>query len=170
MSGFDEDDGFVTETPVKTLEHKSGSTARMGRGGRALSMFDAQRSSLFGTMAGLLDGGLPMDVATELLSSEFRREGANDAAMSVDMFFGTVAAVRNAAGEGPYQESFSRIEDAAFEAFGNKFVGAEEMSLLKALAVASLPSRILESCSLLLSRYEASRAPSMANPARRYVG
>lgn len=171
MSGFDEEDGFATEVTVKTLDVNKGNTAvRINRNGRALSMFDAQRATLYSTMAGLIDGGLEIRTATSMLSSEFTREGSADASTSVQLFFGAIADARELLISGPDAGVFAKVEDAAFEAFGNRFVGAEEMSLLKALAVSPMPARILESCSMLLGKYEAGRLKGVMAPVRKFVG
>ncbi len=159
MSGFDEDDVFATEATSFEREGRSGFD-RLARSSRALSMFDNVRGAMYATMAGLIHAGIGMEQAAAILSAEYRSEKMDDAATSVAMFFGEAAK----AIEGGGKDVAAVIGDAASRAFGAKFVGPEEMALLKALAVSPSPERILQACAGIIGQYEGERvAGSTAN-------
>jgi alpha-D-ribose 1-methylphosphonate 5-phosphate C-P lyase len=146
MAGFGEDDAEVVGT-VKL---------------RALTMFDAQRMTLYGTMAGLIDAGLSFSDAAEIVAGEF--EGADDptSAKSVRIFFKAVEEAR-AAGKGD-------LRSKAAAAFGAKFICPEEMALVVSLLSAPRPERILEAASRLLELQARTRATSVVGSQQRFVG
>lgn len=168
MSGFDEDDGFAGEAAGHERDARDSLERRAARSKRALSMFDSARSTMYLTMAGLLEAGIGLAEAAALLSSEYGNEKMNDAASSVSIFFGEVSSVlanKQSAGE-----AATLIGDAALRAFGGAFVGPEEMTLLKALAASPQPERILLACVRLLDRYDGERNAGTVTNLRRVAG
>jgi hypothetical protein len=128
-------------------------------------MFDNVRGTMYATMAGLIHAGIDMEQAAAILSAEYRSEKMEDAATSVAIFFGeTVKAIK----EGGKDVS-AMIGDAALRAFGTKFVGPEEMALLKALAVSPSPDRILQACAGIIGQYEGERAAGSTSSFRRFA-
>lgn len=164
MSGFDEDDVFATEATSFERESRSGFD-RLAKSSRALSMFDNVRGTMYATMAGLIHAGIGMEQAAAILSAEYRSEKMEDAATSVAMFFGeAVKAI-----EGGGKDVSALIGDAASRAFGAKFVGPEEMALLKALAVSPSPERILQACAGIIGQYEGERVTGSTANFRRFA-
>ncbi len=164
MSGFDEDDAFATEATSFDREGRSGFD-RLARSPRALSMFDNTRRIMYATMAGLIHAGIGMNEAAAILAAEYRSEKMDDAAASVSMFFGqTVQALEIGGTEAP-----ALIGDAALRAFGTKFVGPEEMALLKALAVSQSHDRILQACAAIIGQCEGERVVGSTANFRRFA-
>lgn len=164
MSGFDEDDVFANEASSFERESRNGFD-RIARSSRALSMFDNVRGTMYATMAGLIHAGIGMEHAAAILSAEYKNEKMDDAATSVAMFFGDAAK----AIEGGGKDVSATIGDAALRAFGAKFVGPEEMALLKALAVSPSPDRILQACAGIIGQYEGERATGSTASFRRFA-
>lgn len=166
MSGFDEDDVFATDAVGMGRESRGGFERRM-RSNRALSMFDNIRGTMYAAMAGLIHAGIEMSEAAEILSAEYRNEKMDDAATSVSIFFGEVVKALGKRERG--DDAAARIGDAALRAFGTKFVGPEEMALLKALAVSGNPDRILQACAGIIGQYEGERVTGSAANFRRFA-
>jgi hypothetical protein len=164
MSGFDEDDVFATEATGPERESRGG-FERIARSSRALTMFDNIRGTMYATMAGLIHAGIGMEQAAGILSEEYRSEKMDDAAASVTIFFGEAAR----AIEGGGKDVSAVIGDAAMRAFGSKFVGPEEMALLKALAVSPSPDRILQACAGIIGQYEGERVAGPTANFRRFA-
>jgi hypothetical protein len=170
MSGFGEDDsspeevvarGTVGQAAQEALDH------RASRSKRGLTMFDTIRATMYSTMSGMIEAGIGMAEAAEMLSREYAGEGMEDAAASVSIFFGeTVSALSTGGG----MAVADRIGDAALRAFGTKFVGAEEMALLKALSVTSKPEKILLACARLLAQYRGEYSAGAVSSFRRFAG
>lgn len=168
MSGFDEDDGFASEAAGYEREARESLERRAARSKRALAMFDNVRSTMYLTMAGLLEAGIGIAEAAALLSAEYGNEKMNDAESSVSIFFGevsTLLANKLSAGD-----ASALIGDAALRAFGVAFVGPEEMALLKALAVSTHPERLLLACARLLDQYDGERSVGTVTSFRRVAG
>jgi hypothetical protein len=164
MSGFDEDDVFATEAASFERESRGGFD-RLARAPRALAMFDNIRGTMYATMAGLIHAGIGMEQAAAILSAEYRNEKMDDAATSVAMFFGETVKALEAGGK----DASAEIGDAALRAFGTKFVGPEEMALLKALAVSPSPDRILQACAGIIGQYEVERVVGSPANFRRFA-
>jgi hypothetical protein len=146
MPSFGEDDAEVVGT-VKL---------------RALTMFDAQRMTLYGTMAGLIDAGLSFAEAAEKLADEFESVDEPSSAQSVRIFFYAVEEARAVGG--------GDLRSKASAAFGAKFICPEEMALLTSLLTAPRPERILDAASRLLELQARTRATSVAGSQQRFVG
>jgi hypothetical protein len=167
MSGFDEDDVFATETNADDRDnHGRGAFGRLARSARALSMFDNVRGTMYSAMAGLIYAGIGMEESATILADEYRKEKMEDAATSVTIFFtDTVRALAM----GDRRAAAEIIGEAALRAFGTKFVGPEEMALLKALAVSQSPDRILQACAAIIGQYERDRISGSGSTFRRFA-
>jgi hypothetical protein len=162
MSGFGDDD--VAE--VSTSGAAETVSARSERSQRSLAMFDNIRATMYVTMSGLMYAGIEMEQAAELLAEEYRGEGMEDAAASVSTFFGAVATALNSE---TGDNAKKMIGTAAWRAFGMKFVGPEEMALLKALTVSNSPDRILRACADVINQVQGERVVGSPSSFRRFA-
>lgn len=150
MAGFGDGDAEV------------GGTVRL----RALTMFDAQRMTLYGTVAGMIDAGFSFKEAADLLSVEFEASGDVASAQSSQIFFSAVDKTRAERSK----KGSDALREAAASAFGAKFVCPEEMALLVSLAVAPRPEKVLEAASRLLELQGRTRAKAASGPMPRFAG
>lgn len=146
MAGFGEDE-IETFEPVRL---------------RSLVMYDAQRMTLYATMAGLVDAGLSFEQASEIVAAEFESVDDVKSAQSVRLFFGAVDGARKA-GEGS-------LRAAATKAFGVNFICPEEMALLMSLVSSPRPECVLETASRLLEIQARTRAASATGSHQRFAG
>lgn len=166
MSGFGDDDFSLEE---HSAVDRNAALARRARRLKSLTMFDNIRATMYSAMAGMLEAGLEMQEASEILADEYEREKMDDAAASVALFFGTVAPALSA-GKGKRHEQSDLIGDTALRAFGEKFVGPEEMALLKSLSIAAEPAKIFAGIAKIIAQYEQERASGTSATFRRVAG
>lgn len=167
MSGFGDDDISV-EVNASEREN-SAAIDRRARRMRSLTMFDNIRTTMYSTMAGLIDAGLDMPTAASILAAEYSAEKMDDASASVTMFFEGVHGILGETGQDA-KVAAERIGEIAFRSFGEKFVGPEEMALLKALSMSGNPARLFSAIAALLAQYERERAAGAVASFRRAVG
>lgn len=129
---------------------------------RALVMFDAQRMTLYATIAGMVEAGIEIREAAEIVAEEFEAADDPKAAKSVRVFFAGL--------EGARTSGRGAVRNLAKAAFGEKFVCPEEMALLTSLVAAPKPERILEAASRLLELQTRTRAAAVVGSQQRFVG
>lgn len=168
MSGFGDDDISGEEVNVGGREDSTAIEHRARRL-RSLTMFDNIRTTMYLTMAGMIDSGLDMPTAAAILAEEYAAEKMDDASASVTMFFESVHGILSEKERDP-KAAAAKIGEVAFRSFGEKFVGPEEMALLKALSISGHPARLFSAIAGLLSQYERERAAGAVASFRRAVG
>lgn len=169
MGGFGDDDFSVDEMSSGEREVHPGVDRRSARRMRSLTMFDNIRATMYTTMAGLMDAGLDMPTAAAILADEYAGEKMDDASASVRRFFDAVTVILDEDAKDP-KGAAVKIGETALRAFGERFVGPEEMSLLKAIPYSKAPAKLFLSIAGLIAQYERERAAGAVATFRRAVG
>ena len=159
MAAFDDDDFAEVERQTPKAE--------VVRQFRRSVMLDVQRATMYSTFAALVRAGMSVGDATELLHGEYESREDWSSAQAVKVFFSAVDTARSSSEDLPLR--MASIAEAAVEAFGAKFIGAEEMALLKAMVPAHDVAALLGACSGLLEQYQSQRLAGHGASLRRAV-
>jgi hypothetical protein len=132
-------------------------------------VLNRERVSVYITLAGMLESGIPLDVAVSLMTTESKaRRGRKSERVAA--FFEHVAAVRRAAKTSVSGEQPVDLGEAATNTFGAQFLIDEETVLLRAMAHTDNLSPLLRaSADVVLNSEAKAGAPRANKPQGRFA-